>query len=129
MPSTDPLAKAEANARYRAQNRQRCLAQQRAWCEANKERRASYMSEFHADNRERRLAAMKERYARLRALRLGTPAATSRGFGVVEFEEIGRMIGEVLDGLSRSNDGTNTAVEEAVGKRVLELCARFPIYR
>jgi glycine hydroxymethyltransferase len=62
-------------------------------------------------------------------IRLGTPAATSRGFGVVEFEEIGRMIGEVLDGLSRSNDGTNTAVEEAVGKRVLELCARFPIYR
>ena len=62
-------------------------------------------------------------------IRLGTPAATSRGFGVAEFEEIGRMIGEVLDGLSRSNDGTNTAVEEAVGKRVLELCARFPIYR
>jgi len=62
-------------------------------------------------------------------IRLGTPAATSRGFGVAEFEEVGRMIGEVLDGLSRSNDGTNTAVEEAVGKRVLELCARFPIYR
>eukprot|EP01037_Dinobryon_pediforme_P008899 gene8899-8988_t len=62
-------------------------------------------------------------------IRLGTPAATTRGFGVAEFQQVGEMIGEVLDGLSRSNDGTNTAVEEAVGKRVLELCARFPIYR
>jgi glycine hydroxymethyltransferase len=62
-------------------------------------------------------------------IRLGTPAATTRGFGVGEFQEIGRMIGEVLDGLTASNDGANAAVEAAVGKRVLELCARFPIYR
>ena len=62
-------------------------------------------------------------------IRLGTPAATTRGFGVAEFEQVGQMIGEVLDGLSQSNDGTNAAVEEAVGKRVLELCAKFPIYR
>ncbi len=62
-------------------------------------------------------------------IRLGTPAATTRGFGVAEFEEVGRMIGEVLDGLSASNDGSNTAAEAAVGKRVLELCSRFPIYR
>jgi glycine hydroxymethyltransferase len=62
-------------------------------------------------------------------IRLGTPAATTRGFGVAEFQEIGRMIGEVLDGLTASNDGANAAVEAAVGKRVLELCARFPIYR
>jgi glycine hydroxymethyltransferase len=48
---------------------------------------------------------------------------------VAEFQEIGRMIGEVLDGLTASNDGANAAVEAAVGKRVLELCARFPIYR
>ena len=61
-------------------------------------------------------------------IRLGTPAGTTRGFGVAEFQEIGRMIGEVLDGLSRSNDGSNAAAEQAVGKRVLELCARFPIY-
>ncbi len=61
-------------------------------------------------------------------IRLGTPAATTRGFGVAEFEEIGRMIGEVLDGLSKSNDGTNSAVEAAVGARVQALCARFPIY-
>jgi glycine hydroxymethyltransferase len=62
-------------------------------------------------------------------IRLGTPAATTRGFGIAEFQQIGEMIGEVLDGLSKSNDGTNSAVEAAVGKRVHELCARFPIYR
>ena len=62
-------------------------------------------------------------------LRLGTPAATTRGFGAAEFREVGRMIGEVLEALSLSNDGTNAAVERAVGERVLALCARFPIYR
>ena len=62
-------------------------------------------------------------------IRLGTPAATTRGFGVAEFKEVGLMIGEVLDGLAASNDGGNSAVEEAVGKRVKALCARFPIYR
>ncbi len=61
-------------------------------------------------------------------IRLGTPAGTTRGFGVAEFQQIGRLIGEVIDGLSRSNDGTNTAAEESVGARVLELCSRFPIY-
>jgi glycine hydroxymethyltransferase len=61
-------------------------------------------------------------------IRLGTPAGTTRGFGIAEFQEIGRMIGEVLDGLARSNDGSNDAVEQAVGRRVHELCARFPIY-
>jgi glycine hydroxymethyltransferase len=39
------------------------------------------------------------------------------------------MIGDVLDGLSRSNDGTNDAIEQAVGAKVRALCARFPIYR
>ena len=38
------------------------------------------------------------------------------------------MIGEVLDGLAKSNDGSNAAAEEAVGARVKALCARFPIY-
>ena len=61
-------------------------------------------------------------------IRLGTPAATSRGFGLVEFKEIGLMIGEVLDGLAASADGTNAAAEAAVGARVKALCARFPIY-
>ena len=61
-------------------------------------------------------------------IRLGTPAATTRGFGIAEFREVGKMIADVLDGLSASNDGINNVVEAAVGARVQELCARFPIY-
>ena len=61
-------------------------------------------------------------------IRLGSPAATSRGFGVTEFQEIGRMIGEVLDGLARSNGAGNEDVEQAVKARVQAMCARFPIY-
>jgi glycine hydroxymethyltransferase len=61
-------------------------------------------------------------------IRLGSPAATTRGFGRAEFREVGLMISEVLDGLAKSNDGTNAASEQAVGERVLALCARFPIY-
>ena len=64
-------------------------------------------------------------------VRLGTPAGTTRGFGEAEFREVGRLIGEVLDGLARANDAAegNAAVEAAVKARVLELCGRFPIYR
>jgi glycine hydroxymethyltransferase len=62
-------------------------------------------------------------------IRLGTPAATTRGFGVAEFQQVGAMIGEVLDGLSKSNDGGNGTIEQAVGQRAKALCARFPIYR
>jgi glycine hydroxymethyltransferase len=64
-------------------------------------------------------------------VRLGTPAATTRGFGEAEFREVGKLIGEVLDGLARANDAAegNTAVEASVKARVLELCGRFPIYR
>ena len=60
-------------------------------------------------------------------VRLGSPAATTRGFGVGEFRQVGEMIVEVLNGLaSGSND--NSAVEAVVRKRVGELCAHFPIY-
>jgi glycine hydroxymethyltransferase len=64
-------------------------------------------------------------------VRLGSPAATTRGFGEGEFREVGRLIGEVLDGLARANDAAegNAAVEVSVKARVLELCGRFPIYR
>jgi glycine hydroxymethyltransferase len=62
-------------------------------------------------------------------IRLGSPAATTRGFGTAEFREVGLMIAELVDGLAASNDGTNARAEAAVGARVLELCARFPIYR
>jgi glycine hydroxymethyltransferase len=61
-------------------------------------------------------------------IRLGTPAATTRGFGPAEFRDIGAMINEVLDGLSRSNDGGNDAIESSVATRVQSLCARFPLY-
>ena len=63
-------------------------------------------------------------------VRLGTPAGTTRGFGEAEFREVGKLIGEVLDGLARANDtAANSAVEESVKARVLALCQRFPIYR
>src|SRR5450631_2165765 len=55
-------------------------------------------------------------------IRLGTPAGTTRGFGVTEFRQVGKMIGEVLDDLGKSNDGANAAAEAEVGARVLELC-------
>ncbi len=61
-------------------------------------------------------------------IRLGSPAATTRGFGTAEFREVGLMIDELLEGLSGSNDGANAAVEASVGARVLDLCKRFPIY-
>jgi len=61
-------------------------------------------------------------------IRLGSPAGTTRGFGTEEFRQIGLMIDEVLEALSRSNDGTATATEQAVGARVKEMCAQFPLY-
>jgi glycine hydroxymethyltransferase len=60
-------------------------------------------------------------------IRLGTPAATTRGFGPVEFRHVGELIGEVLDGLSRHPDD-NGAAERAARAKVLDLCRRFPIY-
>jgi glycine hydroxymethyltransferase len=61
-------------------------------------------------------------------IRVGTPAGTTRGFGVAEFQEIGGLINEVLDGLATANAGDNSRVEGSVRKRVAELCLRFPIY-
>lgn len=62
-------------------------------------------------------------------IRLGTPAGTTRGFGIKEFEQIGDMITEVLDGLKTANsDEGNAAVEAAVQKKVIELTANFPMY-
>ncbi|HVV28261.1 MAG TPA: serine hydroxymethyltransferase [Rhizomicrobium sp.] len=62
-------------------------------------------------------------------IRLGTPAGTTRGFGVSEFREIGKLIVEVVDGLANKNheDG-DPAVEARVRARVADLCRRFPIY-
>ena len=61
-------------------------------------------------------------------VRLGTPAATTRGFGTGEFRQVGELIGDVLDGLS-ANPDNNSAAESAARERVAELCARFPIYQ
>lgn len=61
-------------------------------------------------------------------VRLGSPAATSRGFGQAEFKLVGELIIEVLDGLAGNGKDGNQAVEKSVGDRVLELCNRFPIY-
>ena len=60
-------------------------------------------------------------------IRLGTPAGTTRGFKTEEFKLVANLIGDVLDGLS-ANPEDNTAAEEKAKAKVLELCARFPIY-
>jgi glycine hydroxymethyltransferase len=60
-------------------------------------------------------------------VRLGTPAGTSRGFGVAEFKKIGNLIVETLDGLAKNGEN-NGAVETAVKAKVSELTQRFPIY-
>ncbi|HEX6114516.1 MAG TPA: serine hydroxymethyltransferase, partial [Geminicoccaceae bacterium] len=60
-------------------------------------------------------------------IRLGSPAATTRGFGVAEFQETGRLIVEVLDGLA-ANPDDHRAVEDQVRAEVERLCARFPVY-
>jgi glycine hydroxymethyltransferase len=60
---------------------------------------------------------------------VGTPAGTTRGFGIAEFREIGQLITEVLDGLKAANsDDGNAAVEAAVKQKVLALTERFPLY-
>jgi len=61
-------------------------------------------------------------------VRLGTPAGTTRGFGIAEFQEIGRLIIEVLDGLAETGPEGNQAIEGAVRGRVGSLAERFPIY-
>ncbi|MGL4284998.1 MAG: serine hydroxymethyltransferase [Phreatobacter sp.] len=61
-------------------------------------------------------------------IRLGSAAATSRGFGGQEFAGIGRLIAEVLDAVAISNDGTATGAEAAVRAKVAEMTKAFPIY-
>jgi len=61
-------------------------------------------------------------------IRLGSPAGTTRGFGVPEFQSVGSMILEVLDGLVANGEEGNGATEEKVKQQAIELCGRFPIY-
>jgi glycine hydroxymethyltransferase len=62
-------------------------------------------------------------------IRLGSPACTSRGFGVAEFREVGEMIVEVLDVLSQKGVDEDTLIENAVRDKVKKLIGRFPIYQ
>jgi glycine hydroxymethyltransferase len=61
-------------------------------------------------------------------VRLGTPAGTTRGFGEEEFRQVGALIAEVVEGLSRNGEEGDGQVEARVRARVEELCSRFPIY-
>ncbi|RTL68337.1 MAG: serine hydroxymethyltransferase [Hyphomicrobiales bacterium] len=61
-------------------------------------------------------------------VRIGSPAGTSRGFGVAEFQAIGRLFVEVLDGLAKTGEAGNGAVEARVKGEVEALCRRFPLY-
>ncbi len=61
-------------------------------------------------------------------IRLGTPAGTTRGFREEEFRQVGALIAEVVEGLSRNGDEGDGQVEARVRARVEELCGRFPIY-
>ena len=61
-------------------------------------------------------------------IRLGSPAGTSRGFGLEEFKQIAELIIEVLNGLAKNGEEGNDDIEQAVKAKVLELTARFPIY-
>ncbi len=61
-------------------------------------------------------------------IRLGTPAGTTRGFGAAEFREVGKLIVEVVDAVSKNGDAGDPAVEASVAERVAVLCKRFPIY-
>ena len=60
-------------------------------------------------------------------IRLGSPAATSRGFGGEEFRQIGVWIAEVLEGLAE-NPKNNETVEQKIRDQVVALCQRYPIY-
>jgi glycine hydroxymethyltransferase len=61
-------------------------------------------------------------------IRLGSPAATTRGFGQPEFRQIADWIIEVVDGLAANGEDGNAAVEDKVRAEVATLCARYPLY-
>ena len=61
-------------------------------------------------------------------IRLGTQAATTRGFGLKEFEKVGELITKTVKGLS-SNPKDNSKIENEVKNEVVELCSKFPIYK
>lgn len=62
-------------------------------------------------------------------IRLGSPACTTRGFGIAEFRQVGEMIADLLDVLSQRGAEEDSLAEAAVRERVKALLARFPIYQ
>jgi glycine hydroxymethyltransferase len=62
-------------------------------------------------------------------IRLGSPACTTRGFGIAEFRQVGELIAEVLDALAQKGSEEDTVIEAAVRERVKALVGRFPIYQ
>ncbi len=60
-------------------------------------------------------------------IRLGTQAATTRGFGVNEFRKVGGLITKVVVGLSKTT-GDNDKIEKQVKEEIIKLCSLFPIY-
>ena len=61
-------------------------------------------------------------------IRLGTQAATTRGFGLKEFQKVGELITKTITGLSE-NPEDNSKIEEEVRNEVIELTSSFPIYK
>jgi glycine hydroxymethyltransferase len=61
-------------------------------------------------------------------IRIGSPAGTTRGFGIAEFQHIGRLMAEVLDGLAANGEAGNAKVEARVKGEAIALTRRFPIY-
>jgi glycine hydroxymethyltransferase len=61
-------------------------------------------------------------------IRIGSPAGTTRGFGIAEFQHIGRLMAEVLDGLAANGEAGNGKVEAKVKEEAIALTRRFPIY-
>ncbi|MCA0208063.1 MAG: serine hydroxymethyltransferase [Proteobacteria bacterium] len=62
-------------------------------------------------------------------IRVGSPAGTTRGFGIAEFEQIGDMVADVLEALRDKGEHGDADVEADVRSRVRALCERFPIYQ
>ena len=61
-------------------------------------------------------------------IRLGSQAATTRGFGLKEFKKVGELITKNIKGLSE-NPKNISKIEEEVRKEVVDLCSNFPIYK
>ena len=61
-------------------------------------------------------------------IRLGSQAATTRGFGLNEFKKVGELITKTVKGLTLNKED-NSKVENEVRNEVIDLCSKFPIYK